>query len=207
MNRYARILNTLCAAVLFIALAPAASAVKLMKDVTLDWKPTKSVSESPIDVTALRGKKILVNVFTDARDNKRLIAENREEEDEGTLLPLTTSTDIPAWVGNHLADQLQQIGLTTVTVVGDADFVLDGTVEKFFVLETDNYRAAVSVHLKLTDKSGAVVWDTTLTANESRFGRSYKLENYAEVLSDAVVSLARAIANSPDFRSALNGRI
>lgn len=201
MSSFGRLLSTIIALTLMVVITPSASAKKLLSDVTLYWKPTSAATAKPIDVSNLQGKKILIGAFTDNRTNSHLIAENREDESEGTVLPVTTTTDIPAWVGTHLADQLEQIGLTTVTSA--ADFILDGTVEKFFVLETDSYRAKVSVHLRLTDKAGTVVWDTTLTANESRAGRSYKLENYAEVLSDAVKNLALAIVRSPDFQTAL----
>ncbi|HEY3699828.1 MAG TPA: hypothetical protein VGK97_10880 [Spongiibacteraceae bacterium] len=201
MNTLNRTLRVLCAAVLIAVIAPSAVAKKLLEGITLDWKPTITVSANAADIGASRGKKIQIGVFTDNRSNKRLIAENREDEKEGTVLPVTTDTDVPAWVGNHIADLLQQMGYTTVTTGGD--YVLDGSVEKFFVLETDTYKANVALHLRLANKNGDSLWDTTLNATQSRFGRSYQKDNYCELLSDALVNLTRTIATSADFRSAL----
>ena len=46
----------------------------------------------------------------------------------------------------------------------------------------------------------------TQKIRHSRFGRSYKIENYYEVLSDAVVNTVSSMLRSGEFRKALSRR-
>lgn len=198
MNILRRALPLVC--VLTMALTAAqVDAKKLLENIPLEWKPTSKVTVAA--TPALSGKKVQLGAFGDTRADKTLIGKNREEERSGTVLPVSTVTDVPAWVTTQLKYLLKQNGIDVVDSGGD--LVLDGDVQQFFVDETDSYRASIGLHLRLRDNAGTAVWETSLNANESRFGRSYKLENYCEVLSDALINVAGALLKNGEFRSAV----
>jgi hypothetical protein len=179
-----------------------AHAKQLLHNIELDWRPTSKTVVGG-GKPALAGMTIQLGKFGDARANRSLIGENREEADEGTVLPVSTVTDVPAWVTQHLKEVLQRNGVTVVE--SGAAVVLDGDVQRFFVEETNNYRADIVLHLRVRDAGGAVLWETNLSANAARFGRSYTKENYCEALSDSLVSLAHALLNHGQLRAALAG--
>jgi hypothetical protein len=189
----------LCAAVL-LACSSLASAAKLLENIALEWKPTSKVVLSATAPTPV-GRKIQFGAFGDARADKSLIGKNREEERQGTVLPVSTVTDVPSWTAAQLKYVLRQNGIDVVDEGGE--LTLDGDVEQFFVDETDAYRANIGVHLRLRDAGGNILWETSINANESRFGRSYKKENYCEVLSDALINVAGGLLKNGEFRSTL----
>jgi hypothetical protein len=135
------------------------------------------------------------------RERPELIGENREDEDKGQVKPVTTSDDVGAFVSTHIRDMFKQAGLNTVD--SNAGVSVKGEVKQFFVRETSTYQAEVVVHLTVVSSNGATVWSGTATGDARRFGRSYVLENYYEVLSDAVVNTVSSILQSAEFQKAL----
>jgi hypothetical protein len=188
-------------AIALCVFASLADAKKLLHNIELTWQPTSKTTAGATNIAS--GLTVQLGKFGDNRSNKDLIGENREEADEGTVLPVSTVTDVPAWVETHLRELLQQNGVNVVD--SGAAVVLDGDVQNFFVTETDNYRANVVLHLRARDAAGNVLWETNLSANEARFGRSYKKENYCETLSNALVSLSHALLGNAQFRDAASG--
>jgi predicted secreted protein len=89
------------------------------------------------------------------------------------------------------------------TVDSDGSVIVKGEVRQFFVRETNTYKAEVAVHLTVVGKDGATLYSGVATGDASRFGRSYKLENYYEVLSDAVVNATSSALQSTEFQKAL----
>ncbi len=49
-----------------------------------------------------------------------------------------------------------------------------------------------------------MLWSGTASGDATRFGRSYKLENYYEVLSDAIVNTVSSMLQSVPFQKALS---
>jgi hypothetical protein len=84
--------------------------------------------------------------------------------------------------------------------------IVKGEVRQFFVRETHTYKAEVAVHLTVLGKDGATLWSGVASGDASRFGRSYLLENYYEVLSDAVVNATSSTLQSAEFQKALAAR-
>jgi hypothetical protein len=62
------------------------------------------------------------------------------------------------------------------------------------------------VQLTVTDRDGNTLWKGLASGEATRFGRSYKIENYYEVLSDAVVNTVSSMLRSAEFRKALSRR-
>jgi|SRR5579859_583539 len=92
------------------------------------------------------------------------------------------------------------------TVDADAAVTIKGQVRQFFARETSTYNSQVEVQLIVVDRYGTAIWKGIASGEAKRFGRSYKIENYYEVLSDAVVNTVSSMLRSAEFRSALSGR-
>ncbi len=165
------------------------SSPRPLVDVPLSWRPTDdSAGAANAASRAFKLSKVQVKPFVDRREDKALVGENREDRDR--RYPVTTRDDVGAFVASGLSRVFKDAG---VPVVGQGDLVLSGEVTRFMVDEDDIYRASVSVDLTLSDASGHELWKGFVTGSAKRFGRSYQLENYMEVLSDAVVRIARQV--------------
>jgi hypothetical protein len=174
----------------------AAYGAALLQQVPLKWTPTSDLKSGS---TQMSTAPIQFEKFADARDKMDLIGENRE--DEAKPKPVTTSDDVGAFVGSHMRQLFNRAGLSTVDSGGKV--IVKGEVKRFFVRESGTYEADVAVHVTLASVDGTVLWAGTATGEAKRFGRSYKLENYYEVLSDAVVNTVSSMLQSQEFQKAL----
>jgi Uncharacterized lipoprotein len=184
---------------LFLALLAvtvgAYAAPKLLEHVPLQWKPT---SDLRLGATQMAQTSIQFETFKDAREKPELIGENREDDKPK---PVTTQDDVGAFVSTHMRELFNRAGLTTVDSNGAV--ILKGEVEQFFVGETSTYKAEVAVHLTVVGRDGTTLWSGTASGDASRFGRSYKAENYYEVLSDSLVNTVSSMLQSAEFQKAL----
>lgn len=186
-------------ALLAVTLTAAAyAAPKLLEHVPLQWKPTSDLRLGSME---LAQTPIQFETFKDVRDKPDLIGENREDEDKGRIKPVTTSDDVGAFVSAHMSDLFKKAGLNVVDSNGGV--LIKGEVRQFFVRETSTYQSEVAVHLAIVGRNGATLWSGVASGDATRFGRSYKAENYYEVLSDAVVNAVSSIAQSGEFQKAL----
>jgi len=170
----------------------------LLEHVPLRWRAT---SDLKLGTMEMAQTPIQVEPFQDARANPETIGENREDE---APKPVTTNDDVGAFVSKHLRDLLDKGGLKTVD--SDGAVIIKGEVKQFFVRETSTYKSTVAIHLTVTSRDGQTLWSGTASGDATRFGRSYKLENYYEVLSDALVNTVSSMLQSPEFQKALSGR-
>jgi len=136
--------------------------------------------------------------FTDARQDPHAIGENREDD---TPKPVTTPDDVGEFVSTHMRELFNKAGMNTVDSNGSV--IIKGEVKDFYARETRTYKAEVSIHLTLMSRDGTTLWSGTAPGEATRFGRSYNLENYYEVLSDSVVNATSALLSSPDIQKAL----
>jgi hypothetical protein len=167
-------------------------------NVPLAWKPTSDLRLGATEMTAAT---VQFEPFTDARANPQQVGENREDDKPK---PVTTQDDVGAFVSKHMRELFTHAGINTVDTGGDV--IVKGEVRQFFVRETHTYKAEVAVHLTVVGKDGATLWSGVASGDASRFGRSYLLENYYEVLSDAVVNATSSTLQSAEFQKALAGR-
>ena len=170
----------------------------LLERVPLQWRPT---SELKLGAMEMSQAPIQLESFQDARDNKEAIGENREDDKPK---PVTTTDDVGAFVSTHVRELLDRAGLKTVDSNGAV--TIKGEVKQFFVRETGTYKSGVTIHLTVVGDGGKTLWSGTASGEATRFGRSYKLENYYEVLSDAIVNAVSSMLQSPEFQKALSGR-
>src|SRR5262249_43778334 len=184
--------------VLLLALSTAVSAKPaLLQHVPLQWRPTSDLRLGAVQMTQTA---IQFETFQDIRDNKEAIGENAEDDKPK---PVTTRDDVGAFVSKHMRELFDRAGLKTVDSGGAV--TLKGEVKQFFVRETSTYKSEVIVHVAVVARDGKTLWSGMASGDASRFGRSYKLENYMEVLSDAVVNAASSMLQSAEFQKALSG--
>jgi hypothetical protein len=168
-----------------------------LENVSLQWKPT---SELKLSTMQMPSGTIQFETFQDERNHKEAIGENLEDE---RPKPVTTADDVGAFVGSHMRGLFDHAGLRTVD--GDGAIRIKGEVRQFFVTETATYKSMVVVHLTVADRAGKTLWSGLASGDATRFGRSYKLENYYEVLSDAIVNTVSSLLESAEFQKALSG--
>lgn len=189
-----RILVLLLAATFGVAVYAKA---KLLENVPLQWKPTSNLSLGGM-IAELPHTSIQFETFTDARANRQLIGENSEDKEPK---PVTTTDDVGAFVSTHMRELFNKAGLNTVDSGGTV--TIKGEVKQFFVEETNTYRGDLVVHLTVVGPNGATLWSGVAPGDATRFGRSYKLENYYEVLSDCVVNTVSSMLRSDEFEKAI----
>jgi len=193
MNHRSRVFGALLLAALC---SPALAAHKLLTDVPLQWKPTSDLRLGSLQKTAAS---IQFEPFKDIRDMPQSIGQNRED---ARPKPVTTKDDVGAFVSTHMRELFNKVGFNTVDSGGA--ITIRGEVKDFFVDETNTYRGTFVVHLTVVGHDGATLWSGNASGEATRFGRSYKLENYYEVLSDSVVNTVSSMLLSEEFQKALS---
>jgi hypothetical protein len=182
---------------LVVALGAYAKTKTLLEHVPLQWKPTSELKLGTMEVSQVP---IQFETFQDARDDKQAIGENLEDDKPK---PVTTTDDVGAFVSSHMRELFDRAGFKTVE--GNGAVTIKGEVKQFFVRETATYKSEVTVHLTVVGHGGRTLWSGLASGDATRFGRSYKLENYYEVLSDAVVNAVSSMLESAEFKKALTG--
>jgi hypothetical protein len=190
-------IRTMLAAFLLSVALTASSKSKLLEHIPLQWQPTSTLQPGTAQMTA---STVTIAPFTDGRDNKELIGENREDDPRK---PVTTTDDVGTFVSTNIRQLFDQAGVKTVDSNGEV--IIKGEVMKFFVREESTYKSTVEIHLTVIGQDGKTLWKGLASGEATRFGRSYRAENYYEVLSDAVVNTVSSMLQADDFRKALSG--
>jgi hypothetical protein len=170
----------------------------LLTHVPLQWRPTSELASGTTDMDATT---IRFETFQDVRNDKEKVGENLEDD---APKPVTTTDDVGAFVSSHIRRLFDRAGLKTVD--DDAAVTIKGEVRQFFARETSTYNSQVEVQLIVVGRDGNTIWKGLASGEATRFGRSYKIENYYEVLSDAVVNTVSSMLRSEEFRKALSRR-
>lgn len=190
--------RTILAAFLLSAALTASSKSKLLENIPLQWRPTSSLQLGTAQMIA---SSVTIAPFTDGRDDKQAIGENRED---AIPKPVTTADDVGAFVSTNIRQLFDEAGVKTVE--GNGSVIIKGEVKKFFVREESTYKSTVEIHLTVVDQAGKVLWNGLASGEATRFGRSYQAENYYEVLSDAVVNTVSSMLQASEFRKAMSGQ-
>jgi hypothetical protein len=190
--------RTILASLLLSIALIASAKTKLLEDIPLRWRPT---SELRLGTTQMIASSVTIAPFADGRDNKTAIGENREDD---APKPVTTVDDVGAFVSTHIRQLFDEAGMKTVDSGGKV--VIKGEVKKFFVREESTYKSVLEIQLTVLDDKGKVLWKGLASGEATRFGRSYKAENYYEVLSDAVVNTVSSMLQAAEFQRAMAGQ-
>jgi len=170
----------------------------------LVWKPTSKLLDATatLNLTPFAGKKIVFLPITDTRKDKTVIGENQEKAQVRTV---STSDDVPAYLAKQMIEQLQGVGLPVVDKPTAGSTTISCELVRFSVIETGTYQGELRliIQVKTGDK---LVWRGMVSGKATRFGRSYKLENYHEVLSDTVMDVLSHLLSDDIFMSVLAGK-
>jgi hypothetical protein len=179
----------------------AAFARDALENIPLKWSPTSTLSAwGAVDLSgATITTKIHWDGFTDTRENPTLVAENREKADKVRIL--TTSTDVAAFVSDHIKDSVHGAGLNVVD--SGADVNVSGEMRKFFVTETGTYNGEISVLIHVKNSAGKELWTGIISGDATRWGRSYSAANYFETMSNTILSATYNLLNNAGFRDSL----
>ena len=187
--------------VLSFATVTAVSAGADLTDIPLVWKPTDAVSSyDAIDLTVFQNVTFVVHQFNDVRKKPSEIGKNIEKRSSSDVRYVSTRDNVPAWLANRFGEVLSEFEIDVVKT--DGTYTLEGDVVKFYVTEESMYKADVGLKMRLLSKSG-VVWEGMVTASSTRWGSSYKAENYYEGLSNAVISAVHSLLKDEAFKQAV----
>jgi len=181
-------------------------------NVHLSWQPTDTIKlpavvtippGAPVAAGPMMSKmaRIEVRPFTDTRKNPQRIGENLEGTHLGCIYPVTTTDDVAAWTTDRIRYVLGQLGFQVVGSGGDV--AISGELRRFFVTEDSVYHGELGMRIDVT-KVGAAVWSGVVSGNNTRFGRSYKIVNYQETLSDSIVDAVGHLVADSDFVRAVS---
>lgn len=170
-------------------------------NIPLVWKPTTRVAKTEtVDLTGRSDAKVRIEVTDNRKDDRGFIGRNTEK-----LPPrnVTTRDNVAAFVNDNLTRLISGTGLTEVD--STSAVLLKAEVLEFFVEETETYNGDVRLKVTLIDPSGTSIWTGIISGASTRFGRSYRAENYYETLSDSLVEAVKNLMRNAAFRSALEG--
>ena len=190
-------IRTILAVFLLSVALTASPKTKLLEHIPLQWRPTSGLQLGTTQTTV---STVTIAHFTDGRDNKEVIGENREDN---VPKPVTTTDDVGTFVSTHIRQLFDEAGVKTVDSNGEV--IIKGEVKKFFVREESTYKSTVEIHLTMIDQDGKTLWKGLASGEATRFGRSYIAENYYEVLSDALVNTVSSMLQAAEFRKAMSG--
>jgi hypothetical protein len=135
--------------------------------------------------------KVYLDPVADRRDDKETIGKNIENA--ATPVPVYSSGKTPPeFFHDVLADELKHFGVDMVEAPEAADRIITVDLTRFFVEESNNYRAEVKATASVKDKGGRQLYKGQIGGDGKTFGRSLNKENYQQTLSDAT---RRAIGN------------
>jgi hypothetical protein len=181
-----------------VAMSAAIAAKDKDLNIVLKWNPNEKQSMPVLETTGGIFS-LAIPALVDKRDKGKQVGENNEGK---TVVPVYTTSDVPAFVREHLTAQLKTIGLD-VTASDAGDRVLKAELSEFWVAEGKRYHGSVGLRVSVADRGGKELWSALLNGSSDNFGRSLKPDNYTESVSDAVQDLAAKLASSPGFRAAL----
>jgi hypothetical protein len=199
-GRMSRRAAVVLAVLLAVCLGAPASAQKKLEGIPLVWKPSSKKSSGVVNLAGLADVKVQVEPFVDTRDNKAKFGENREDK---VVRPVTTSGSVADFCTQNFKNTLKQYGLSVVPSGGNV--VVKGEILEFMVIETNTYKAEVRLKLAVT-KRGKTAWAGLASGTSSRWGRSYKDENYYEAISDALLEASTNAIEDDGFRKALGAK-
>jgi len=187
-----------------------------LENVALAWKPTEEIAVPAPKVIAITpgaavgaesaapaAVRIEVAALTDAREKPKRIGENREDVDHGCIYPVTTKDDAAAWTADGIRRLLKQLGLKVVDHEGDV--IVSGELRQFFVTEGGTYDGEIGFRLDVVSKAGKPIWSGLIRGTNAHWGKSYRLANYHETLSDALIDAVKNLMADPGFARALGG--
>jgi hypothetical protein len=185
-----------------VAMLYGCSSTRILSDVPLVWKPTNTSFDSgTTTATGVFSQQYKIMPFVDARENKKEIAKNIEDNKEKKV---TTCDDVADWCMTRFKAIIKQHGFNVVE--DKASINIKGEILEFYVIEDNFYRGTVGIKIIVENIDGKVLWQGMMSGTAKRFGHSYRLENYYETLSDAYLNAVSGLLKNQEFINALQNK-
>jgi hypothetical protein len=151
-------------------------------------------------VGSLANHKFKIGTFKDLRATKpkNRIGVNIEGK-EKKYVDANTG-DFSSFVTTHIADTLTKAGMDIVQ--SGEKITLSGEIKDLFVEEENTYKGRAIIKFVAT-KGGTVVWSGVMAGSATRFGRSYKMDNYMESISDSIMDSLAKLTADQEFKTAV----
>jgi hypothetical protein len=173
-----------------------------MKDLPLEWKPTKDIRTfKAIDLSVFQNAQFEVKSFKDLRKKPSEIGVNIDKKYSDRDLPVTTKDNVAEWLTYNFTKTLSNFDINISRE--KANFTIEADIIRCFVTEESLYKAEVALKVRLLSKGNKVIWEEMISGNATRFGKSYFALNYFETLSDAVLETVHALLQNDAFKRAL----
>lgn len=173
-----------------------------LKDIPLEWKPSDPISSyGAVDLTVYKNVQFVIKPFGDARNRPSEIGNNIEKKFSGRDMLVTTRDNVADWLTGRVTKVLSDFDITVAK--NDGGLILEADVVKFFVTEKSTYKADVALKVRLKAKNNTLIWEGLTTGSASRFGKSYKVENYYEALSNATIMAVHGLLKNDAFMAAV----
>jgi hypothetical protein len=171
-------------------------------NIPLLWKPTDTISAlDAIDLTVFQNVSFTIKQFTDVRKRLSEIGKNVEKRGSDKMRYVTTRDNVASWLTDKCSQILSEFDVTVAKAGGT--LTLEADVIKFYVTEEALYKADVALKVRVRSKNGDLIWEGMTSASSSRWGSSYKAENYYEGLSNATIAAVHSLLKNDQFRQAV----
>ncbi len=142
----------------------------------------------------MKRRSVRVDSFTDARDQRDAVGVNVQQP---MSLPVTARGDVGLFLSGGLADVLRASGIHPVSA--GADRVVRTEIQRFYVIEANDYQGRVALGVTVDDGSGQPLWHGVVEGRSSQWGRSYSSENFLESLTSASLEAYKNLGEKPGF--------
>lgn len=180
------------------SIASATLAAPKELNIVLKWNPNEKQAMPALDITG-GVYAVAIAPTIDKRDKGSQIGENTEGK---VAVPVNTSSDVAAFVREHLVAQIKSIGLE-VQAADAGDRVLRSELVECWVAESKRYNGSVRLRVSIADASGKELWSALVGGTSDNFGRSLKPDNYTESISNSIEALAANLVSAAGFRAAI----
>lgn len=172
-----------------------------MKSVLLEWIMPRNDTTGRLSCTGkIYGLAITVDSVVDLRTRPELIGRNDEAGNEKSL-DVTTRDTVAVWVKNRLLDLLR--GRCLNVVASNADVLLVVKITDFGVVESDTYVAKTGMKVTIKKRGQPEETSKVIAVETSKWGRSFKLQNYYECLSQGLALWVESLVQDTDFSAAI----
>ena len=169
------------------------------KTIQLRYKPNNEAKVHP----KAPAVKIFLDEFRDARSNPRAIGENLEDEGSKVLITTSDTNGARNFVKSALGTEFNRKGFQLVDSPGEAGKIVNGTLVRFWTVETNRYNSQTQLRIEVKDKQGNTYLNKTYSGTGKNFGRSLSEQNYYETFSDSVANMVEGLFSDGEFLRAL----
>jgi hypothetical protein len=168
--------------------------------IKLLYKPNEKVKVTPGPLPPV---KIYIEAFKDERPNPQEIGENLEDKNKRVLI-ITANPNAPAqFVHSAFVREFKDKGFSTEDQLTHAVKIIEGTLQRFWTVETNRYNSHTQLKIEVKDRQGQIYFQNTFLGAGKNFGRSLSETNYYESFSDSIAAIIDSLFSDSEFLKAL----